>query len=191
MSRHQRLTIAALITLLLLSWAALATAKDGVVPGWFEAGTDPDEYEVGLAETDQGKVAYVRSLDPKPDTFGNLMQTFDAGQYRGKRVRLQAKVRAMDVKNWAGMWLRVDANNKPVAFDNMQDRPLQGTCGWRECTIVLDVPAGADTINMGLLLAGKGRVEWDDISFEIVPKDVRRTDVSHRNERPANLDFDN
>src|SRR5262249_61827636 len=59
--------------------------------------------------------------------FGNLMQTFDAAAYRGKRVRLRAAVRAnvSGLGNQALLWLRIDRQgNQPGFFDNMADRPI-------------------------------------------------------------------
>jgi hypothetical protein len=183
-------TTTALIFLLLV---AVASAEVGVVPDWFKAGTDPEGYEIGTVETDRGRVAYIRSLDADPEKFGNLMQTFDAASYRGQRIRLSAMVRTMEVANWAGMWMRVDANKQAVAFDNMQDRALKGSCDWRECSIVLDVSEDADSISMGLILVGDGRAEWDAIAVETVSRDVSLTGRHHHRTKtaPTNLNFEN
>src|SRR6267142_4944005 len=50
-------------------------------------------------------VLLVRDGKDNPKGFGNLMQSFDATPYRGKRVRLRAAVRA---DGRAQLWLRVD-----------------------------------------------------------------------------------
>src|ERR1051325_8573137 len=107
----------ALLALVLLP--AVAAAE--VPTGWFLAGSDPKAY---VAERDvntkrDGKVsARLASTGPSKG-FGTLMQSFDAGEYRGKRLKLSAWVKSKDVEDWAGMWMRVDlADKKQGAFDN-------------------------------------------------------------------------
>lgn len=191
--RVQRTMAVALASLLLLISANTTWAGEGEVAGWFKAGNDPKGYAIGTVDTDRGHVAYIRSLEPDPEKFGTLMQSFDADRYLGKRIRLQAMIRTEDVKNWVGMWMRVDTENKSVAFDNMQNRALRGSLDWQEYSIVLDVPDDADTISIGIILAGIGRAEWDSIKLEIVADDVPLTDMNHgkRSRKPANLNFEN
>jgi hypothetical protein len=64
--------------------------------------------------------------------IGNLMQNFSAAAYRGKTVRLRAKLKldAVDATDKAQMWLRVDRPDRHMGFfDNMNDRPVQ-TSTW-------------------------------------------------------------
>ena len=62
-----------------------------------------------------------------------------------------------------------------VAFDNMQSRAIKGTQPWKQCDIVLDVPEDATGISFGVLLWGSGEVWMNDVSFEVVGKDVPLT----------------
>ena len=105
------------------------------------------------------------------------MQEFKADDYRGKRVRLSGYVRPKGISDWAGVWMRVDGPPmpgtqmpEPLAFDNMQDRPIKGTGDWRQCNVVLDVPEKAQEIAFGILLTGAGEVWMDDLKFEVVGK---------------------
>jgi hypothetical protein len=73
-------------------------------------------------------------------------------------------------------WMRVDKTaedtTRVLAFDNMHDRPVNGTTGWRDCQVVLDVPADASNIYFGVILGGSGQVSISDISIESVDQDV-------------------
>lgn len=160
---------------------------------WIKSGQNPDDYEMGT----DSKVAYtgsssgfIRSNKPEPRTFGTYMQMFDAGEYRGKRVRLSGYVKAENIENWAGVWMRVDRDQKSTAFDNMQDRPIKGTQPWTRHEIVLDVDADATRIAFGILLSGKGSAWIDDVAFEIVSDQVAVTDNRKRLTSPRNLDFE-
>jgi hypothetical protein len=163
-----------------------------VPSGWFKAGMRPEDYDVG---TDQAvkrsgsASAFIKSRSAAAAEFATLMQTFTAADYLGKRVRLSGYVKSDGVKNWAGLWMRVDGpERKTLAFDNMQERPIKGTQDWTECTIVLDVAAEATDISMGLLLAGEGAVWVDDLKIEVVSTSVPPTGRSRG--KPTNLDFE-
>ena len=60
--------------------------------------------------------------------------------------------------------MRVDDSPQTVEFDNMQDRPLKGTGGWKKFEVVLDVPQDASGIFFlrscffGVLLDNAGEV---------------------------------
>jgi hypothetical protein len=72
--------------------------------------------------------------------------------------------------------MRIDGKEKTgLAFDNMMERPVKGTTDWKNYEVVLDVPAEAEEIFFGFLVAGKGRGWVDDIKFEVVNNDVPTT----------------
>ncbi|MBZ5623170.1 MAG: hypothetical protein LAQ69_31290 [Acidobacteriia bacterium] len=113
---------------------------------------------------------------PPANSFGNLMQSFDASPYRGKTIRLHAWLRVEPAArgNRAQMWLRVDRENGQMGFfDNMGNRPV--TSGeWKECEIRGRVDHDAYVINIGVMALGKGRAWIDGIDFGIVPPSARR-----------------
>ena len=108
--------------------------------------------------------------DSQSEGFGNLMQSFNAIPYRGKRIRFRAAVRA-EVARQLGrgqLWLRVDrTGQKTGLFDNMGDRPIVSD-KWFYYEIVGDVERDAEGINIGCMLIGKGKVWIDDVSFEVL-----------------------
>jgi hypothetical protein len=123
------------------------------------------------------------------------MQSIDAENYAGKRVRLRASVESQDVSEWAGMWMRVDKEQKSVAFDNMQDRAIKGTQSWSTYDVVLDVPEDATGISFGILLSGAGEVWVSHVTLEEVGKETQTTgtkpDQRPLSKTPANLNFSN
>jgi hypothetical protein len=168
--------------------------------GWFVAGSHPDHYEVGVGEPEDParRVASFRSK-PQPLGFGTLMQMFQAGSYRSTRQMLTARIRSADVEEWAGLWMRVDGEHGALlSFDNMQTRPITGTTDWTEYRVVLDVPADAVHVALGVLMEGAGAVWIDGVQLREVGEDVpttgagarSRTDPGHEYPAgPVNLDF--
>jgi len=181
----------------LAALAAGSLALYAEVPkGWFMAGSKPTEYEssvdTGNAYAGQPS-AYLRSKKPEvPEGFGTLMQNFSAEQYVGKRVRFSAFVKSENIERWAGLWMRVDGKpGQTLSFDNMQDRPIKGTSAWRNCEVVLDVPAGALGIYFGILLDGPGTVWMNSAKFEEVATSIPTTDkIKAPAPGPTNLGFD-
>jgi lipoprotein NlpI len=70
-------------------------------------------------------------------------------------------------------------DNKVLAFDNMQDRPIKGTTDWTNCAVVLDVPANAAGIMFGLILEHRGKAWFDGVTLEPVGTDVPSTHIAN------------
>ena len=87
--------------------------------------------------------------------------------------------------------MRVDGATPgaPLAFDNMQNRPLRGSFDWRRVEVVLDVPSEASAVAFGLLLTGRGAVRMSHLGLEVVDQSVSVTDTYLRPRQPINLDF--
>ena len=113
--------------------------------------------------------AYLKAKESAMEEFGTLMQEFSAGRYVGKRVRLRASVKAEEVADWAGLWMRVDKGSTMVSFDNMKDRPIKGTTTWQNYEVILDVPQDATAIAFGILLNKSGSVWLNSVKFEAPP----------------------
>ncbi|MFO0321674.1 MAG: hypothetical protein ACK504_04510 [Bacteroidota bacterium] len=167
---------------------------------WFNAGNIPNSYEMGIEKGagQNGKnAATIKSIDKKIDGFGTLMQQCVPDKYLGKRIKMTAFVKTENVKNWAGLWLRVDqaGSNQPLSFDNMSDRPIKGSTNWTEYEIILDVPNNASLIAYGALLVGTGQIWFDNITFKIVSDFAPSTSSLTAKkfptvDEPTNLDFE-
>ncbi len=185
--------------LIALLSAVIAVAQSTPPPGWVLAGSSPADY---ITHTDPrehhsgGSSGHLRSRSEaaaEGDKFGTLMQSFKADTYRGKRVRLSAYVKLYDVRDWAGLWMRIDGpKNEVLGFDNMQDRPLRGTLtSWTPVFVVLDVPDQAEDIALGILVAGYGGTWIDDVTLEVVDTSVPVTGIAGSTPgSPQNLDFE-
>jgi RNA polymerase sigma factor (sigma-70 family) len=128
-------------------------------------------------ETKHGGLSAAR-FEAKPDanqSLKTMLQAFAADEYRGKRIRLAAFIKSQDINEWAGMWMRVDTDRSSPSFDNMMERPLKGTNDWAKHEIILDIPDDAQVVTFGMLVVGEGKLWVDDMTFEIVGKDVATT----------------
>jgi len=203
-SRWYALLLVPVAVVLLMSFGSRAevssqTAVERVPEGWILAGTAPQDYQVSvLPEKREGNnvVLLESGANPDPSKFGTLSQYCSADQYLGKRVRMTGYLKSENVKNWAGMWFRVDDSKQKdlsLSFDNMSDRPIKNTTDWKKYEIVLDVPQQAGAMAFGVLLEGSGKVWISGISFEVVDQSVPTTNMVKERaalpQGPVNLDF--
>lgn len=158
------------------SLLAFAQPSGKLDSSWFKSGHDPMKYEIGAEQNGvhRGNMAKFLRARPEADdgSWASLMQVFSARDYRGKRLRFEAQVRTENVGNWAGLWMRVDDANGPIAFYNSQDKPIKGTTGWQRRSVTLDVPPEASEIAFGAINEGKGTVWLDELKMEIVGSEV-------------------
>ena len=176
---------------------AMVLCAYDIPKGWLKGGSHASLYDMGVDKGSgfKGKNAgTIRSIEKSINGFGTLMQSFPAGKYCGKRIRMTGVLRTAEVNSGAALWLRVDdgTSGKTLAFDNMTDRQIKGTTAWKKYTIVLDVPPTSTLIAFGALLNGTGQLWFDEIKFEIVSKKVPTTDKKRiaTGEGPENLGFE-
>jgi hypothetical protein len=145
---------------------------------WLVSGTHRANYVAGLLPSgvthDGARVVQLRLRAGVADAagFGTLMQSIAAGRYTGRRVRFAAALRAHEVSDWAGLWLRIDTEAGMRQIDNMHDRALRQSTDWQHAAVVLDVPDEATSLHFGVLLSGAGAVDLAQPAFEPVSTDV-------------------
>jgi hypothetical protein len=169
--------------------------ETGVPIGWVHHSPVPSQYEVGLdpkLKHRGASTAYLRS-STADGGFATLVQAVDTSGLTGRRLRLSAEIKAHRVADWAGLWMRVNGQHEILAFDNMSDRPIRGTIGWRRYQVVLDVSRLAGKISFGVLLHGRGDLRISHVDLETVGDDVPLT-VEIENgpvmpDQPVNLDL--
>ena len=175
--------------------AALAAAGEGLPDGWYKIGDGSMKgYEV-FVEPDagiNGPGVRISKVDEVAARFGGVGQAISAEQYAGKTVRLTGFIRTEGVEDGhAGLWFRVDRGKDILLLDNMNDRGISGTQEWRAYESVLYVDPEATKMLFGALLTGKGSMQADQFSLEIVPDDTPTTKsaIGSKPTQPRNLDF--
>jgi hypothetical protein len=177
-------TVKKLLTSVLLIAMTITLLSFDLPTGWFKAGSNPNNYEMGIDKgygRDGKNAMTIRSTTKKIDGFGTLMTNSLPDKYLGKRVRMSGMVKTQDVSDWSGLWFRIDqkGSEQTLGFDNMhdgkKDRSIKGTTAWKKYEIVLDVPLNAFNLAYGALVSGTGQIWFGDIKFEVVNKSVPTT----------------
>ena len=153
---------------------ALAAAPEPLPAPWVVTGQNEKSFEGGVDQSDGFKGAkFIRNKTGEANVWGSLAQLISAQNYVGQRVRFRARVRTENVSVWSGLWMRIDTPDRArTTLYNSYDRPIKGTTGWQNRSVVLDVPMDATAIAFGVIDSGVGQVWIDQLALETVGTDV-------------------
>lgn len=184
-------TVIVLFSFITKAMAQKAAVKDSA--SWSFRQNEAKSYEIGRAENSayaNQEVYTIKSIKTKINGFGNIMKTIDASSYQGKTVKMTGYVKTENVKDWAGLWMRVDFySSKVLAFDNMQQRGVKGANDWSKYEVVLFVSEYATEISYGALLNGTGQIWMKDISLEVVSDNAAETGtIKGRNQKAISFE---
>jgi hypothetical protein len=159
-------------------------------------------FEVNVEESNRpnGKkcVSIKSNVMPEHD-IGNFSQECGAAKYLDQRVRMSAWVKSDLSEGRGQLWIRIDGDwvlhsRVRGTFDNMwPDRLIKGVTNWRQYSLVVDVPKTSTGMGFGIYNVGHGTLWIDEVSFEVVGKDVPLTgllDNPGQNSDPCNLNFE-
>jgi len=153
---------------------------------WFKWGSY--EIQKDSSSLHSGKYATLIFSGEKSREFGSIAYRIPAN-YKGDSISLQGYMRLEKVENgFAGLMLRIDGSGTSLAFDNMQNRNINGTRDWGKYTITLPLPKAAETIYVAGILAGQGRAWFDDFTLTIDGKNVQTLDEVEKVLPKAHLD---
>ncbi|MDR2038645.1 MAG: peptidase S41 [Bacteroidales bacterium] len=146
---------------------------DGSPKGWHNSGYSSYTIQGDSMIKHSGK--YALRIESKSETFaqhyGGLTRSIPA-IYAGKNITLKAFMRTEEVDQSIGLLLRIDGNSGILQFDNMMQRGLTGTGEWQEYSVTLPLPDEAETIYIGAILSGKGKLWVDDFQLLIDDNDI-------------------
>jgi C-terminal processing protease CtpA/Prc len=92
--------------------------------------------------------------------------------FAGATIELRGFLRTEDVSDFSGLWMREDGVSPTLAFDNMQNRHLNGTTPWTEYSITLPIHSEANQLFFGVLQSGTGKTWADDLQLLVDGKPV-------------------
>lgn len=177
---------------------------------WGRGGNDLNSYRLDSDRTivwsgsASARLAVIEGADPVG--FSTILQAMAADGFRGKRLEFSGFVRTEGALASGGLWfVAVDAHGFAVAFDNMGTRRISGNTAWGQHSIVLDIPATAQSISYGAILVWRGSLWLDEVRIHAVDSSVATTappvrlrpplahrpvDATRLRPAPANLDFE-
>lgn len=109
--------------------------------------------------------------------FGVFSFSF-SGNYEGDSIKLEGYLKTENITNgFAGLFMRLDGENRGLQFDNMNKSNINGTRGWKRYSITLPNNKKVKKITIGGLLTGTGKVWFDNFNVSIDNKDICSLDT--------------
>lgn len=142
------------------------TTSIGSAKGWYQGG---DGYSVFVDTTVyySGKKSLC-ILKTGEGSFGVATNNFPIKDAGGKSLKFTGYIKSENITDgYAGLWWRVDGENKTLNFDNMGTRGVKGTTNWTKYTIELKIDKKLTNINFGVLMPGKGKAWFDHLEIEL------------------------
>ena len=121
--------------------------------------------QIDSTHAHNGRFSLSMEADPdsKNRTFGACALVIPA-TFEGKNIELTGYIKTEDIdeEGFANLWLRIDAEDGTLEFDNMNDRNVTGTNDWKAYSISLPLDDEAVRINVGGLIGGETGKAWFD-----------------------------
>lgn len=156
-----------------------------IVNGDFEAGRVGDRAPGWQLQSEPGSLSYrarlesgaahgkhALVLDREPVTtpvgYGSLSQRIDAKPLRGQRVRISANMRLSSraLGDKAFVFAMAETGTLPHAISGQ----ALASKVWRVTGVDVDVPANANTLQLGIIVTGAARVGVDDVRIQLVQR---------------------
>lgn len=116
--------------------------------------------------------------DESLKTFASVKQIIPA-KFAGKEIEFKAWLKFEEVKSFVGVLIRVDnALPQVVEFKTLQGQQIRGTEDWKQYSIKAKIPIDAQTIYVGSILGGPGKLWVDDTQILIDGKDISEAKIN-------------
>ncbi|MDO3627171.1 hypothetical protein [Mucilaginibacter sp. BT774] len=106
----------------------------------------------------------IEESNPSDQIFGCAARKLQ--HISGKEIEVRAYMKLENITGVMGLMLRIDGKDSILAFDNMERKRIRGTINWRQYSVKLAIPEGAETVYVGGILSGTGKLWLDD--FEVL-----------------------
>ncbi len=109
--------------------------------------------------------------------------------FAGKTVTVKAIMKLEDVENPIGLLLRIDGSTGTLQINNMQRMGVKGTHDWKEYSVTLPLPKEAETINIGAIHSGNGKLWVDNFQLLIDGKDLSKAKPKIKSKAEEDTEF--
>jgi hypothetical protein len=160
----------------------------GLPAGWNLTQSRDGRYQAGVdREAPYAGTASAVLQGDSGHGWVELSQDLPVAPYRGLRLRLRGFLRPDLQRGLAQLWLRagpVDAVHVAGQID-ASAAVVNGVRGWRRVDVVVDVPADAEALSVGVLLFdGDGEIHVDQLSLVEVPPGLTAEDADRGGQPP-------
>ena len=147
---------------------AVASSGAHCPPSWgCSAHSNPHSYTFELSSEDRARGRYLQVTRVKPEPWALALQWLHRPDLAGSRVRLSALVNGEFLDGKAGVLIHVRGPSGTLL--DRRKALLGRAPGWRRLSVEIDVAAGVERVEFGLVVEGGGRAGFDDVEALVLP----------------------
>jgi hypothetical protein len=128
---------------------------------------DPSSFRFSVATEAGSRGRFLKVTRVKREPWAMATQVVQAAGLKGKRVRMSVAVNAEGLEGGAGSMIIVQGASGRVL--GHRQSLLERGPGWRRTSAEIDVPEGAEILEIGLLVEGGGWAGFDDVEVAVLP----------------------
>ena len=147
--------------------AAPKPGRDCPPSWWCTMHNDPRSYRFELATAAGSSGRFLKVTRVKPEPWALVTQGVSATGLAGKRLRVSVAVNAEGLDGEAGPMILLQGPGGRVIGERKV--LLKRGPGWRRASAELDVVAGTEQVEVGLLVEGGGWVGFDRVDATVLP----------------------
>lgn len=143
---------------------------------WFNWGTAGYTLRVDSSEKHTGDASMlIEQRGNKANQSYGCCALSIPSKFEGSQIEVRAYMKLQNVTNGPiGLLLRIDNDRGTLKFENMEKENIQGTSDWKLYSVKLPLPEDAETIYIGALLSGTGKLWVDDFELLIDGVDISK-----------------
>jgi hypothetical protein len=138
--------------------------------GWYPGPPGTISADDSVSHTGRWSVRLQRDAK-SGSTYSVITRTLPV-DFQGGIVELRGYLQLKDVSEYAGLWLRQDANGHVLSLENMQSQQVKGTHDWAQYRVRLPLDRHAQQLFFGVLVSGTGTLWADDLELLVDGKPI-------------------
>ena len=157
--------------------------------GWFQLGYGDYTATLDSVEKHSGRYSALIERVGNSGSIGGSICYVIPAEYGGKRIEVKAWLKGEGTDNTIGLMLQFDGEPNVIRMiDEMKRKNISTHDEWTEYSVSARLPEETETIRIGAILVGNGRLWVDDFRVLIDGKDIRDLQASDLKYKALNDD---
>lgn len=112
-------------------------------------------------------VHYMHSIQ-NIEGYGVAFCFLNDNLYLGKRIKLSGMIKNRSIEEYVHLWIRGEKSNDLWEIKSLECHPEEKEGGWKEYSIIVDIPNDIKRLSVGLTLKGEGHIWFHSMKIEII-----------------------
>jgi hypothetical protein len=140
-----------------------------VAPPWRLGGVHSEKFVVAVDTQIASEARSSIRISNDSTEYGYVVvyRREDPDKFRNTVVEITASVRTelRGEMSWAGLLVRADSGGTMLDYDHMHHRKIRDSTEWKDYSVTVRVPSGAESVRFGVSQSGLGKTWMDNVRW--------------------------